>query len=122
MIPVARRTFSCPVELTLDVLGGKWKSVILAHLKTAPLRYGELRRLVPRLSDKVLVERLADLEQLGLVTRAKRGRRGAPSTYRLTRRGATLGPALQALYDWGERMAPELGAIIELAPGMPVAR
>jgi DNA-binding HxlR family transcriptional regulator len=106
------KTFSCPVELALDVLGGKWKSVVLAHLKDGPLRYGELRKRVPRLSDKMLAQRLADLEQLGLIARRKQGRRGAPSSYRLTPRGATLGPALQALYDWGAAMAPELGAVI----------
>ena len=48
------RTVSCPVELTLEVLGGKWKPVILAHLKEGSLRYRELRSRIPRLSDKIL--------------------------------------------------------------------
>lgn len=52
--------YGCPVELSLDVLGGKWKSVILARLKDGPLRYGELRTLVSGLSDKMLTERLHD--------------------------------------------------------------
>ena len=50
------RTFGCPVELSLESFGGKWKAVILARLKDGALRYGELRRLIPQLSDKVLTE------------------------------------------------------------------
>ena len=84
------RRFSCEVEFALDVLGGKWKAVILALLKERPRPYGELRRRVPRLSDRMLSQRLADLQSLGFIERRKVGRRGAPSEYRLTRRGNTL--------------------------------
>ena len=107
------RIYSCNVEVALEILGGKWKPVILAHLKEGPLRYGELRARIRRgLSDKMLTQRLADLEEQGLVTRDKRGGRGAPSVYRLTRRAESLRPALQALHDWGARMAGELGAVV----------
>jgi len=99
------KAFGCPVALSLELLGGKWKAVILARLKDGPLRYGELRRLIPRLSDKVLTERLADLQASGLVAPAGgQGGRG----YCLTARGETLRPVLQALYDWGEARALEL--------------
>ena len=108
-----RRKFSCPVELTLEIVSGKWKPVILAHLKEGSLRYAELRGLIPALSDKVLTQRLKDLEELGLVHRHKRGSRGSHSRYELTARGATLRPVLQALYDWGESIAPVVGALIE---------
>ena len=107
------KTFGCPVELSLALLGGKWKAVILARLKDGPLRYGELRRLIPRLSDKVLTERLADLQALGLVAPAGgHGGRG----YRLTARGETLRPVLQALYDWGEARALELQVAVGQGP------
>ncbi len=86
--------------------------MILARLKDGPLRYGELRRLIPRLSDKVLTERLADLQALGLV--APGGGRGGG--YRLTARGESLRPVLQALYDWGEGLAPELNVAIGQRP------
>src|SRR5215510_16615766 len=99
-----RRRFSCPVELALEILNGKWKTVILAHLKQGSLHYSELRALIPILSDKLLTERLRDLEELGLVVRHKSGGRGAPSRYELTARGRSLGPVLQALYDWGDRI------------------
>lgn len=114
-MPTLRRSFSCPVELALEILGGKWKTVLLAHLKAGPLRYGELRQLTPALADKVLTQRLADLERLGLVVRHKRGGRGAPSTYELSERGRSLAPVLQSLYDWGQGHAASLGATITSA-------
>src|SRR5262249_47130334 len=122
MVHSLRRKFSCPVELSLEMLGGKWKTVILAYLKHGSLRYAELRALIPRLSDKVLTERLRDLEELGLVVRQKSGGRGAPSRYALTGRGKSLGPVLQGLYDWGHRIAPEVGATVEAAGTLPSSR
>jgi DNA-binding HxlR family transcriptional regulator len=107
-----QREFSCPVELALEVLGGKWKVVLLAHLKQRPRRYAELRKLVPRLSDKMLAQRLRDLEELGLVRRKKL--RGF-AEYALTTRGESLGPALTALYDWGTALAPVVGARVNQA-------
>lgn len=111
-------SFGCPVELSLELLRGKWKPVILARLKDGPLRYGELRRLIPQLSDKVLTERLADLQAQGLVTRQGRQRGGS---YRLSHRGESLRPLLQALYDWGEAQASELKVNIRpaIAPRAP---
>jgi DNA-binding HxlR family transcriptional regulator len=107
------RVYSCHVELALEILGGKWKPVILAHLKEGPLRYGELRtRIGSRLSDKMLTQRLDDLEEQGLVSRTKHGGRGARSIYRLTPRAEALRPALQVLHDWGEKMAVEVGAVV----------
>lgn len=113
------RIYSCYVELALDLLGGKWKPVILAHLKEGPLRYGELRaRLRPHLSEKMLTQRLADMEAQGMIARSKRGRRGSPATYRLTPRGESLRPALQALHDWAGAIAVELGAVVR--EGAPI--
>jgi len=111
------RVYSCNVELALEILGGKWKPVILAHLKEGPLRYGELRSLIRTsgrrlMSDKMLTQRLLDLEEQGLVERQKRGGRGAPSVYRLTKRGEGLRPALTALHDWAAAVAPEVGATV----------
>jgi DNA-binding HxlR family transcriptional regulator len=99
------RNFGCPVELSLQLLGGKWKTVILARLKERPLRYGELRALIPQLSDKVLTERLADLKESGLIERSG-GEREAG--YRLSARGESLRPILQALYEWGSVQASAL--------------
>ncbi len=97
--------------------------MILAHLKDGALRYGELRARIPNLSDKVLTERLRDLEDRGLVARqsmaATRGgaRRGdrPQVVYCLTKRGNSLRPVLTALYAWGEDASPEMGVTGEAA-------
>ena len=88
----------CAVELAIELLRGKWKPVILARLKDGPLRYGELRRLIPAISDKVLNDRLADLRELGFVE-VMPGDRGL---YRLTEHGQRVRPVLHALFEWGE--------------------
>ena len=94
--------YRCPVELTLDVIGGKWRAVILAHLKEGVHTYGTLRRKVPDISEKMFVQRLNELRATGLIHRTE-----VPPhvEYALTDEGRSLAPVLQALYDWGlERM------------------
>lgn len=110
-----RKVYGCPVELSLDLLGGKWKPVILARVKDRPLAYGELRRLLPALSDKMLTERLKELEDQGLMAREAIPGAAGRLHYRLTRRGESLRPVLQALYDWGEVAAGEFRVSIEAA-------
>lgn len=110
-----RKTFDCPVEFTLDVLGGKWRAVLLAHLKDAPLGYGELRRRVPSLSDKMLSQRLGELQEAGLVRQLAIEEGHGRLRYALTERGASLRPLLQQLYDWGTHAAPEMGVTIRPA-------
>src|SRR5262245_26662961 len=95
------RYYECPTEFALDVLGGKWKTVLLCYLKQRPLRYSELRILVPRLSDKVLTERLRDLTDAGLIVRRKPGGRAGHEVYDLTTRARSMGKLLGELYRWG---------------------
>ena len=102
------RLYGCPVELALSLLGGKWKTVILSHLKQAPMRYADLRRAVRGLSDKVLTQRLREMQEAGLVERTTRTNR--QTFYGLTKRAKSLAPALEALYRCGVQAAPELGA------------
>jgi DNA-binding HxlR family transcriptional regulator len=100
--------YHCPTEFTLAVLGGKWKTVILSYLKERPCRYAELRRLVPRLSDKILSERLRDLTRSGLVARHEPS--GSRTyTYFLTERGRSLSELLQQLYAWGVKNSDSFG-------------
>jgi DNA-binding HxlR family transcriptional regulator len=101
------KSFECPTEFTLAVLGGKWKAVILCYLNQRPCRYSELRKLLPTLSDKVLTERLRDLQTPGLVAHRKSGRRNALGTYALAARGRSLSGVLHALYQWGHDNAAE---------------
>jgi DNA-binding HxlR family transcriptional regulator len=108
--------FHCPTEFTLAVLDGKWKTVILCYLKERPCRYAELRKLVPRLSDKVLTERLRDLTKSGLVGRQQTvGSR--TTTYTLTEKGRSLSALLQHLYSWGVENSSSFGVRV----GAPLA-
>jgi DNA-binding HxlR family transcriptional regulator len=100
--------YHCPVELALDVIGGKWRAVVLAHLKERPHHYGELRRKVPGISEKMFVQRLRELQEAGLVSRAEVPPR---VEYSLTEEGRSLEPALQALYDWGVARAARTGEV-----------
>lgn|SRR5262249_1374389 len=100
------QTYACAVELALHVLGGKWRVVILAHIKEGSRRYADLRRLVPGMSEKMLTQRLRELVDRGLVARRAGG-------YTLTPRGDSARAVLQSLHAWGSKIAPELGARIE---------
>ena len=112
------KRFNCPTEFALDVLGGKWKTVILCYLKERPCRYRELRLLLPRLSDKMLTERLRELEEKGLVAKRKRTGAGSVDVYSLTPKGQTLGKLLTELYEWGEQHAAAFGVEV----GEPLKR
>jgi DNA-binding HxlR family transcriptional regulator len=101
----------------MEVLGGKWKTVILCFVKEGPCRYREIRRLAPGLSDKMLTQRLRDLQSAGLITRRKSGVGGTMDVYTLTERGESLHQILSALYSWGRQHADEFGVTI----GNPLA-
>jgi DNA-binding HxlR family transcriptional regulator len=100
------------VELTVDVVGGRWRTVILARLKEGVHRYGELRRLIPGISEKMLTQRLRDLETDGLVSRHDRGTVPPHVEYDLTDEGRSLIPVLEAMYDWGVARAARTGTEI----------
>lgn len=86
--------------------------MLLARVKERPHRYGELRRLAPGLSDKMLTARLAELQQLGLFARVPAAEPGRDA-YTLTKAGERLRPVLDALYHYGREAAAERGVIIE---------
>lgn len=100
------RSFLCPTEFTLAVLGGKWKAVILCYLNQRPCRYSELRALLPKVSDKILSERLRDLVVAGLVVHHKSGRVSS-GRYALSPKARSLGTVLRALYQWGRNNAAD---------------
>ena len=104
--------FHCATEFTLDVLGGKWKTVILCYLKQRPCRYSELRKLLPRLSDKMLTERLRELCARGLVVKSKARNDAAGGNYALTDKGNSLRQVLGHLYRWGLNHADDFGVTV----------
>ena len=91
----------CPVEVTLDVIGGKWKVVILFWLKAGTLRFGELRRKIPKVSERVLTEQLRELERDGIVRREVFPEVPPRVEYSLTDYGQTLRPIAELMAAWG---------------------
>ncbi|MGE5516272.1 MAG: winged helix-turn-helix transcriptional regulator [Bacteroidota bacterium] len=92
----------CPVEATLDLIGGKWKGVILYHLLDGTHRFGELRRKLPSVTQRMLTKQLRELEQGGVVRRVVHAEVPPRVEYSLTPLGATLRPVVLALKEWGD--------------------
>lgn len=93
----------CAVESALAVIGGRWKGVVLYWLTKGPLRFGELRRLLPNCTQRMLTLQLRELEQDGLVKRTVFAEVPPRVVYELTPFGKSLEPILLGLRDWGER-------------------
>ena len=93
--------YGCPVEATLDVLGGRWKGVILYHLLKGPKRFGEFRRMLPEVTQRMLTLQLRELEQDGVISRKIFAEIPPHVEYSLTEFGKTLEPILLLMLDWG---------------------
>ncbi|MBZ4664682.1 MAG: transcriptional regulator [Caloramator sp.] len=99
-----QKTYNCPVEYTLSIIGGKWKTVILWHLSNNEvLRYGELKRLVNGITHKTLSNQLKELEADGLINRKEYYQIPPKVEYSLTEKGKGLMPILKALCEWGSK-------------------
>ena len=97
----AERTLTCPVRTTLNVLGGKWKLLILSYLLAEPRRYGELRRLMPEITEKMLIQELRELETDGIVARTVHQTVPPRVDYSLTEQGQRVQPLFGELVGWG---------------------
>jgi DNA-binding HxlR family transcriptional regulator len=95
--------YTCGLDAAVDVVGGKWKPMVLWVLSVSPRRYGELRREIEGISEKVLIAQLRELERDGLVDRAVHEQVPPKVVYSLTPIGESLYRALEPLGDWGER-------------------
>jgi DNA-binding HxlR family transcriptional regulator len=100
----ARRTNpigDCPLTAAIAATGGKWKLIILFWLAEAPRNFGELRQLMPGVSQKVLTEQLRELMADDIVARERTGPVPAPVRYSLTNYGRSLNPIVEAIRTWG---------------------
>jgi DNA-binding HxlR family transcriptional regulator len=92
--------YFCPVEGTLDVIGGKWKPLIIWFLRKRVLRFSDLRRSIPGITDVMLTKQLRELEQDGVIKRKIYTQVPPKVEYSLTPLGKTIIPLLDALCDW----------------------
>jgi DNA-binding HxlR family transcriptional regulator len=99
----ARTGYISPIDAALEVIGGKYKVAVLYHLRESAVRFGELRRLVPSATQRMLTKQLRELERDGMIRR-KIFRRVPPRVdYSLTKEGRSIVPILDELCEWGKR-------------------
>jgi len=105
---------SLPAERALRVISGRWKPIILYHLMAEPRRLSELTRLMPEISQKVLIQQLREMEAHGVVRRTVFAQVPPRVDYEATELGISLQPVLLALCEWGRRHAAELNDLDSL--------
>lgn len=93
---------NCPVDATISLIGGKYKSLILWHLVEGTLRFGELKKLIPNATSKMLTQQLRELEECNLITRTVYPIVPPKVEYNLSEFGKSIKPILDAMYIWGE--------------------
>ncbi len=97
----------CPIEDTLNVIAGRWKILILWWLQEGELRFSELRRCIPTITQKMLTQQLRQMEVEGLVSREVFAQVPPKVIYTLTERGQSLRAVLRSLYDWSRTHPPQ---------------
>ncbi len=111
--------YDCPVDATLALIGGKYKALILWHLIDRTLRFGELRRLIPQATPKMLTQQLRELEQHRLIDRTVYPVVPPKVEYTLTEFGKSIRPILFVMYDWGADYIHQQGREVNCSMGNP---
>ena len=104
----------CGLDVALAIMGGKWKPLILFHLSGGPRRFGDLRRLVAGISEKVLIESLRELVATGMLVRHDHQQVPPKVDYTMTDFGMTLAQALMPLCVWGTEHRAQVEEIMPL--------
>ncbi len=113
-----RPRYQCPVDAPVSVLGGKWKLIIAFYLLQRPRRNGELRRLIPAITQKMLTQQLRELEADGIVTRTVYEQVPPKVEYAIAvDERSRLEPLLRALCDWGLYWVDKTGATVDAFEG-----
>jgi DNA-binding HxlR family transcriptional regulator len=105
------RKYTCGLDAAIAVMGGKWKGLILFALQDGPVRFGQLRRAVPGISERMLILQLREMEASGLVHREVFHQVPPKVEYSLTRFGQSLNAALGPLGEWGEEHMERIEAL-----------
>jgi DNA-binding HxlR family transcriptional regulator len=101
---------NCPVKLTADIIGGKWKPLIIFLLESKTRRFGELQKLIPGMTKKMLTQHLRELERDGIIHRKVYAEVPPKVEYSLTNHGESLKPILKLMSAWGSKHRARYGA------------
>lgn len=102
-----KTAYQCPLEACMDIIGGKYKGVIIGHLIDKTLRYSQLQKLIPHATPKMLIQQLKELEAAGVINRKLYPVVPPKTEYSLTERGKSLIPAILELNRWGMKYLKE---------------
>ena len=102
--------FDCPVRITTEIIGGKWKPLILFYLQDGTRRFGQLQKLIPGTTKKILTQRLRELERDRIIHRKVFAQVPPRVEYSLTRHGQSLKPILVLMSAWGKKHHARHGA------------
>lgn len=115
MIELRGKRYHCAMDVTMDFIGGKWKTVVLWYLRNDKKRFGELRKLIPQMTERMLSIQLRQLEEDGLVKREVfTDKPPLKVEYSLTDFGKSLLPVLEAVARWGRELGRLEGQIVEV--------
>ncbi len=106
--------FHCALDVTMNFIGGKWKSVVLWYLRDATLRFGEIKKKIPDITEKMLSIQLKSLETDRIVKRAVFPEVPLRVEYSLTEFGKTLIPVIEELAKWGREFGQKNGKMVEI--------
>jgi DNA-binding HxlR family transcriptional regulator len=113
-VKVNNKLYPCTVSLAMDLVGGKWKAVILYHLRDAQRRYSELRKEMPGVTERTLSLQLKQLEEDELISRQVYGEKPPIKViYSLTDFGKSFTPVLDAILGWGNQIASQKGEFVK---------
>lgn len=107
------KMYHCAMDVTMHYIGGKWKTVVLWYLRNKTMRFGELKKQIPEITEKMLSIQLKALEEDGLVRRTVFAEVPLRVEYSLTNFGITLVPVLEAIAKWGRSLGETRGCLEE---------
>jgi DNA-binding HxlR family transcriptional regulator len=113
VVIIKGKEFHCAMDVTMNYIGGKWKTVVLWYLRKDKKRFSELRKLIPNITEKMLSLQLKDLENDGILKRKVYPEVPPRVEYYLTDFGKTLTPMLEEIARWGRNLAEAKGKIID---------
>ncbi len=108
------RVFHCAMDVTMNFIGGKWKTVVLWYLRNKTYRFGELKKQIPDITEKMLSIQLKSLETDGLVKREVFAEVPLRVEYSLTKFGKTLIPVLESIAQWGRSVGESKGTLEQI--------